>query len=86
MIIELPRPIVVSSNFVLLDGFTILTCGREQGMHNIPVVILENVEVIWKTTKIRDLSLGTLIFLQAKFGFKNSNTFLPSILFIICIA
>ena len=43
---HLPRPIIVSENFVLLDGFTILACAREQGIHNIPVVILENVEVI----------------------------------------
>jgi len=43
---KLPRPIVLSGNFVLLDGFTILACGREQGIHHIPVVILENVEVI----------------------------------------
>lgn len=43
---HLPRPIILSGNFVLLDGFTILACGREQGIYNIPVVILENVEVI----------------------------------------
>jgi len=43
---HLPRPIILSGNFVLLDGFTILACGREQGIHHIPVVILENVEVI----------------------------------------
>lgn len=43
---KLPRPIILSRNFVLLDGFTILACAREQGITNIPVVILENVEVI----------------------------------------
>lgn len=43
---HLPRPIILSGNFVLLDGFTILACGREQGIYDIPVVILENVEVI----------------------------------------
>ncbi|MBR6504471.1 MAG: HNH endonuclease [Clostridia bacterium] len=43
---RLPRPIILSGNFVLLDGFTILVCAREQGIHYIPVVVLENVEVI----------------------------------------
>ena len=37
---------ILSGNFVLLDGFTILACAKEQGIHHIPVVILENVEVI----------------------------------------
>jgi len=43
---HLPKPIILSGSFVLLDGFTILACAKEQGIHNIPVVILENVEVI----------------------------------------
>lgn len=43
---KLPRPIIVSGNFVLLDGFRILACAKEHGIENIPVVILENVEVI----------------------------------------
>lgn len=43
---RLPRPIILSGNFVLLDGFSNLVCAKEQGIHNIPVIILENVEVI----------------------------------------
>lgn len=43
---KLPRPIIVSSNNIVLDGFTAFAVARELGFKVVPVIRLDNVEVI----------------------------------------
>ena len=41
-----PKPIVVSSNHVLLDGWNVFMCANKLKYSKVPVVILENVVVL----------------------------------------
>ena len=43
---KLPRPLVISCNRFLLDGFTAYNVAKELEMKNVPVVFLENVIVV----------------------------------------
>jgi len=43
-----PRPIVVDSEFRLLDGYNIVFFARENNIENIPVIWLENVHYLTK--------------------------------------
>lgn len=40
------KPIIVDKNNFLLDGFTMLMYAKNKGIKNIPVIELENVEVV----------------------------------------
>lgn len=42
---HLPRPIIISKNNVLLDGFLILMFAKNKGIKKVPVIVLENVIV-----------------------------------------
>ena len=41
----IPKPIVVSKNRVLIDGYTCLMVAKEEGLKSIPTITLENVIV-----------------------------------------
>lgn len=41
----LPRPIIVSSNNILLDGYLILMFAKNKGIKKVPIIVLENVIV-----------------------------------------
>lgn len=43
---KLPRPIVISSNNIILDGYTAFAIARELNFKQVPVIILDNVVVI----------------------------------------
>lgn len=43
---KLPRPIIISSNNILLDGFTAFAVARELNFKVVPVIRLDNVVVI----------------------------------------
>lgn len=43
---KLPRPIIISSNYILLDGFTAYAIARALNFKVVPVIILDNVIII----------------------------------------
>jgi len=43
---KLPRPLVISSNYILLDGKTAYAVARKLHFEEVPVIVLENVVVI----------------------------------------
>ena len=42
---HLPRPIIISSNNILLDGYLILMFAKNKGIKKVPIIVLENVIV-----------------------------------------
>ena len=40
------KPIIVDKNSFLLDGFTVLMCAKNKNVKKLPVIELENVEVV----------------------------------------
>lgn len=43
---KLPRPIILSSNYIILDGFTAYAIARELNFKIVPVIILDNVVLL----------------------------------------
>ena len=42
---KLPRPIIVDKNYFLLEGYNLLLFAKDNGISEIPIIIMENVEV-----------------------------------------
>ncbi len=45
---KIPRPLILSSNYYLLDGYIAYSIAQEFELKNIPVIILNNVKVLPK--------------------------------------
>ena len=43
---HLPKPIIVDKQGFLLDGFISLMFAKDNNLRNLPVIVLENVEVV----------------------------------------
>lgn len=45
---KLPYPVIVDRNNYLLDGFLVLMFAKNHGINEVPTIVLENVEVVFK--------------------------------------
>ena len=48
---KLPRPIIVDKNNKLLDGYNIIVFANDFNIKKIPVIKLENVELVDEASK-----------------------------------